>query len=167
MQRAMVRGGFRRLVGNRCNRRADERVNRLARVLQTVVSANRQAPIRALSLPRECSTCSEFARSTALLTKIFCGENLVTRPRASAPPYRRKRCQAGRLALCTSFRTWMKCPFHSGFLNRPLSARGARARARQSGRRHRRGVSSRRAAMRERRADTRFVNPEAVFFVLL
>jgi hypothetical protein len=56
---------------------------------------------------------------------------------------------------------------HSGFLNSPPNVCGALTHARRRARRHRRDVSSRRVAMRQARADTRFVNPEAVFFVLL
>jgi hypothetical protein len=82
-----------------------------------------------VSLGRACRTSSEIARSTGLLTIFFARENALPRCRAMCPPPRYKRCQGSRPALCTSFPTWMKCPFHSGFLNSSLSAR-SRSRSR-------------------------------------
>jgi len=155
------------MVGNRRDRCSVDGVNRLARVFRNSFRRIGEDRFARISLRCECPTHSESARSTTLRTKIFGGENVPTRCRARPRQRRCKCCQAGPRVLCTRIPTWMKCPFHSGFSNRSANARIALAPARRCERWRRRVASSRRAAMRNARTDTRFVNPEAVFFVLL
>jgi hypothetical protein len=61
----------------------------------------------------------------------------------------------------------MKCPIRSGLLDSSESRRDAGMMSRATSTRLGRVAAASRAAMPMERADTRFLNPEAVFFVVL
>jgi hypothetical protein len=142
-------------------------VKRLARSIRAPVFANRREPIRAIPAPPRAPDAPRSSLPQRCTQNFFCGENRARRRRAASRARRRKRCQAVRRGLCTNFQTWVKCPIRRRFCDSSRSRRAVGAMPPRRELARDRGARATRVAMRSPPPHTRFLNPEAVFFVVL
>jgi hypothetical protein len=139
-------------------------VKRLARSIRAPVFANRRDPIRAIPAPPRAPDAPRSGLPQRCTQKFFAAKIALG---DTAQRLARKRCQAVRRGLSTNFATWMKCPIRRRFYDSSRSRRAVGAMPPHLELARDRGAAATRFAMRSPPPHTRFLNPEAVFFVVL